>query len=185
MKTLLTLAIILTTIATEAQVVNIHEPDKVYAEIPHTYTPTTGYRWPRYHTRTHAHYDEGWRDADTMPVCDEGYAVANVAWTLSNDVAVVTWDCEPIPEPPPPQVVTKFRFWLAFYAATGMSNRDVEAEILDWPESPERAQALIALDSARDYRRGNQFVETLREHAGMSNAEMDAVFVAAAELEVD
>ena len=40
MKTLLTL-IILTTIATEAQVVNIHEPDRVYAEIPHTYTPIT------------------------------------------------------------------------------------------------------------------------------------------------
>ena len=70
MKTLLALAIILTTIATEAQVVNIHEPGKVYAEIPHTYTPITGYRWPRYHTRTHAHYAEGWRQADTMPVCE-------------------------------------------------------------------------------------------------------------------
>ena len=75
MKTLLTLAIILTTIATQAQVVNIHEPDRVYAEIPHTYTPITGYRWPRYHTRTHAHYAEGWRQADTMPVCEEGFQV--------------------------------------------------------------------------------------------------------------
>ena len=82
MKTLLTLATILTTFTTHAQVVNIHEPDRVYAEIPHTYTPiTTGYRWPRYHTRTHAHYAEGWRQADTMPACDEGYQVDNKSWT--------------------------------------------------------------------------------------------------------
>ena len=118
MKTLLTLTL-LTAITASAQVVNIHEPDRVYAEIPHTYTPITGYRWPRYHTRTHAHYAEGWRQADTMPVCDEGYTVANVAWTLVDDVAVVTWDCEPIPVEVP-QVVTRFRFWLAFYGATGL-----------------------------------------------------------------
>ena len=99
MKLLLAL-LILTAIATQAQVVNIHEPDRVYAEIPHTYTPITGYRWPRYHTRTHAHYAEGWRQADTMPVCDEGYTVANVGWTLVDDAAVVTWDCEPIPPTP-------------------------------------------------------------------------------------
>ena len=100
MKTLLTLTLItLLTITASAQVVNLNEPDKVYTEIPHTYT-ANGYAWARYHLRTHAHYVEGWRQADTMPVCDDGYTVANVAWTLADDVAVVTWDCEPIPPTP-------------------------------------------------------------------------------------
>ena len=130
MKTLLTLAI-LTTIATQAQVVNIHEPGKVYAEIPHTYTPITGYRWPRYHTRTHAHYAEGWRDATEMPVCDEGYTVANVAWTLVDDVAVVTWDCDPIPPPPAPDarllaIAEAYRTTLrGMYGDTAETDRDV------------------------------------------------------------
>ena len=184
MKLLLTLAIILTTIATEAQVVNIHEPDKVYAEIPHTYTPTTGYRWPRYHTRTHAHYAEGWRQADTMPACDEGYTVANVAWTLVDDAAVVTWDCEPVPATVP-ESVTRFRFWLAWYGVTGMTHEDVRAVIVSWDDSPAKAQALIAIDNARDFRRDNAFVEMLREQAEMNAEQMDSVFIAADALEVD
>ena len=183
MKTLITLITLLSALTTSAQVVNIHEPDKVYAEIPHTYT-ANGYAWARYHLRTHAHYAEGWRQADTMPACDEGYTVANVGWTLVDDAAVVTWDCEPIPVEVP-QVVTRFRFWLAFYGATGLSNRDVEAVILEWEDGAEKAQALIALDSARDYRRGNPFVETLRAHAEMTPEQMDAVFIAAAALEID
>ena len=79
MKTLLAALAILTTIATEAQVVNIHEPGKVYAEIPHTYT-AGGYTLARYHLRAHAHYAEGWRQADAMPACDDGCTVANADW---------------------------------------------------------------------------------------------------------
>ena len=181
MKTKLLAAIaILTAIATEAQVVNIHESDKLYTEIPSRYNG-----WNGYHTRTHAHYAEGWRDATEMPSCPEGYTVANVAWTLVDDVAVVTWDCDPIPPEPTPEVVTKFRFWLAFHGATGLSNRDVEAVILAWEDGPQKAQALIALDSARDYRRGNPFVDVLRVEAGLTEEQMDAVFIAASQLEVD
>ena len=87
--------------------------------------------------------------------------------------------------PAVPATVSKFRFWLAFYGATGLSNRDVEAVISSWDSGPQKAEALIALDSARDYRRGNSFVDLLRVEAGLTEEQMDAVFIAASQLEVD
>jgi len=118
----------------------------------------------------------------------EGHRVVSATYEWVDGVIVETiTESEPIPEPVPvvPESVTKFRFWLAWYGATGMTNRDVEAAILTWEPSPQRAQALIALDSARDYRRDNAFVEMLRVNAEMTHEQMDQVFIAAESLEVD
>ena len=179
MKTLLTLAIILTTIAAQAQVININTGQH-YPSIPSQYNG-----WSGYETRTWAHHADGFRPVAEVPNCAEGYQVANADWSEVGGVVVFTWDCEPMPPPPVPTVVTKFRFWLAFHGATGLSNRDVESVILAWEDSAEKAQALIALDSARDYRRSNPFVDVLRVEAGLTEEQMDAVFIAASQLEVD
>ena len=181
MKTLLTLAIILTTIATQAQVVNIHEPGKVYAEIPHTYTPITGYRWPRYHTRTHAHYTEGWRQADTMPACDEGYTVANVGWTLVDDVAVVTWDCEPIPPPPVPDITPRqMRLTLL---SLGKTDADIEAIIDGIEDVTQREAARIEWRHARVFKRHHPLIEAFIPALGLTEEQADDLFRAAAQIE--
>ncbi len=113
---------------------------------------------------------------------DDGYG--NISISGADAPAISDFNAFPVPVKVP-QVVTKFRFWLAFFGATGLSNRDVESAILSWEDGPDKAQALIALDSARDYRRDHLLVETLRVQAEMTEEQMDAVFIAASQLEVD
>ena len=115
MKTLLTLAILLATLAAQAQVINIYTM-RHYDSIPSSYNG-----WSGYETRTWAHYAEGFRPVAEVPNCAEGYQVANADWSEVGGVVVFTWDCEPIPVEVP-QVVT--RFWLAFYGATGFGWRE-------------------------------------------------------------
>ena len=143
-------------------------------------------RWGGAARYQYAHYrweSDGWVQLyrDLPP---EGYRVVSVVDTITVTGVVEAATFEPIPVEVP-QVVTRFRFWLAWYGATGMTHEDVRAVIVSWDDSPTKAQALIAIDNARDFRRDNAFVEMLREQAEMNAEQMDAVFIAADALEVD
>ena len=170
--------------ASLAQVYNIYTEEFFKDDIPMRWQRPDGQRWGNYRALTNFHYIDGWRNVFEAPWCEEGYVVANKTPNLIDDVVHFSWDCEPMPIEVP-NVVTKFRFWLAFNAATGLTPRDVNAVISTWEEGPERDQAEIALDSARDYRRSNPFVEVLRIEAGMTEEQMDQIFIAASELEID
>jgi hypothetical protein len=84
-----------------------------------------------------------------------------------------------------PEEVSRFRFWLAWYGATQMTHEDVRAAIASWPDGADKAEALIAIDNAQVFKRANPFIEMLRQQAGLTEEQMDGVFIAASQLEVD
>lgn len=181
MKTLIASTLLTITLATHALagVLNVNCGTRL-AAIPHRWV-ADGVVWNGYNTLTDRHHADGWRPVTGTPACPPHHEIENVYWTDEGDSAVYWWSCTPVV----PSVVTRYRFWLAFAASTGYSNRDVETVILTWPEGPDRTQALIALDNARDYRRDNPFVTALQAELGLTNEEMDGIFITAIQLEVD
>ena len=97
---------------------------------------------------------------------------------------VQQYDVLPKPPPPVPESVTPLKFYTALFQVMGISETQVQGMIEAMDEGPQRELALTTFRRAFSVRRDNPLVLQLKDAQGVTDEQLDQLFLYADNLEV-
>ena len=88
------------------------------------------------------------------------------------------------PQPTAPAECTPAQGLVALYAIKGITDAQLDAAVAQIPDPALRYTAQIGLKRATTWRRGSATVQQMAQLVGLTDAELDALFAYAVEIEV-